>query len=103
MRTLVIVIVGVLLVVGAAGADLAPDEYGAAVIVGQNPGAVPAVTAMSWEVARIAPASVFATILAPERGGVGIGVDAGRTDSRLRGGIGYVDDDLWGVYLRVGW
>lgn len=102
MRTLVIVIVGVLLVAGA-GADLAPDEYGAAVIVGQNPGAVPAVTAMSWEVARIAPASVFGTILAPERGGVGIGLDAGRTDSRLRGGIGYVDDRLWGIYLRVGW
>lgn len=78
----------------------APDEIGTAVIIGDNPASVPAVSASSWSLLRTETVALFGTILAPERGHIGVGIDAGPTDGMLRGGLGYVNDDLWGVYVR---
>lgn len=104
MTVWTLVLLLVLLIVMAApvmAQSWTPDEWGTAVIIGNNPASVPAVSASSWELWRVNEISMFGTLLAPERGHIGCGLDGGQRDAIIRVGAGYVEQDLWGLYLRM--
>lgn len=106
IRVWPMILMMVLLLVLAApvmAQNLAPDEYGGALLIGDNPNTRP-VSAQSWGLLDFEVNgdewTGFGSLLGLEQGHVGGGIDAGKTDGNLRGGIGYVHDDLWGLYAR---
>jgi len=79
---------------------LLPDEYGISLFV------VPAVNederglaTLSWQAFSVNDWGAYATVLRPYYQ-PGFGADAGITRRKIRFGVGYVDEDTWGIYLR---
>ena len=107
MRTLIVMLLLCLLAIPATAGtfDLfVPDEWGsAAFVVGsQNAGDL-RLTVASKHVLHVGEVDGFVSVLNPLEPQSGFGLDGGASGQTLRGGIGYIDRQHWGLYLRSRW
>lgn len=106
-RLLVVVVVLLLLLLCVTAAQaqtfweaLVPDETGAVLFVAPEVrGDDWLQVALSWTLWAPGPAVICATVLRPELP-PGIGLDAGLAEQRVRFGVGYLNGQTWGLYVR---
>lgn len=108
MRRAIAVLLILLIATTASASDLTdlftPDEWGTGVFVlGSEIAGDFRMTIASKRIAHYQGTDGFLSLLNPTEPERGVGLDVGSHDGDLRGGLGYVNKQHWGVFVRTRW